>query len=213
MDELVSDFEALSKYLHNRFTKPLPGKSGQKPMMPYLPHMPKIDAPHLSPKKQGAVLSLIYPKSNIPHLLLIERNTYDGAHSGQISFPGGKVETGESALSAAMRECEEEVGVQPLRYRVISPLTEVFVWASNIMVYPFLAISDDIGLITPDPKEVKAIIELPLSHFFDKNSKSEMMMKTYLGVKLIAPYYDVHEIPLWGATAMMISEIEQLLKS
>lgn len=212
MNELVSDFAALTKYLHIRLTKPLPGRSGQKPMMPYLPHMPKMDAPHRSALKQGAVISLIYPKDNIPHLLLIERNTYDGVHSGQISFPGGKMESGESALSAVMRECQEEVGIESSQYQVISPLTEVFVLASNFMVYPFLAISDDIGTITPDPKEVKAIIELPLSHFFDNKSKSEMMMKSYLGVKLVAPYYDVHEIPLWGATAMMISEIEQLLK-
>lgn len=213
MGEIVSDYATLVQHLHSRLEKSLPGKLGQKPMQPYLPLMPKIDVPRRNTVKKGAVMAIIYAKDNIPHLLLIERNTYKGAHSGQISFPGGKLESGESALSAAMRECEEEVGIAADSYRVLSPLTEVYVWASNFMVYPFLAISDSLDSLTPDPKEVKSIIEMPIAHFFENKNKSEMMMKSYLGVSLKAPYYDVHEVPLWGATAMMISEIEHLLKS
>jgi len=182
-------------------------------MQPYMPLVPKLDAPRRKATKHGAVMAIIYAKEDSPYLLLIERNTYKGAHSGQISFPGGKIEIGESPLTAAIRECHEEVGIDNNRYMVLSPLTEVFVWASNFMVYPFLAISDNIGDMVADIKEVKTIIECPLSYFFDNNNKSEKMMKSYLGISLMAPYYKIHDVPLWGATAMMISEIESLLNT
>ena len=128
-------FDIFSEELLNAFNKPIPGKIAHEPLKPYLKINKNIDAPQIIKPKVGAVMALIYPKENIPHLLFIERPTYDGVHSGQIAFPGGKIEqTDTSILHTALRETEEEIGVLQTDIKVVGALTEVFVFASNFMV-------------------------------------------------------------------------------
>jgi 8-oxo-dGTP pyrophosphatase MutT (NUDIX family) len=201
-------FKNFIETYHINYQKGLPGKSGQLPMKPYVGLDKHIDIKPTNNAKKGAVLALIYPIEDIPHLALMQRPNYDGVHSGQISFPGGKIEDfDKSPLHAALREANEEIGIIQEQVEIIGPITEVFVLASNFLVYPFVGYMSQRPDFLPDKREVEAIIEVPLHHFMNPNIIGEKEMQTKAGFFLKAPYYDVNGMPLWGATAMMISEI------
>lgn len=207
-------FEKFTEDLIQAFAQPLPGKTGQAPLRPYLKINKNLDMPQIIKPRIGAVMALIYPVNNIPHLLFIERPVYDGVHSGQIAFPGGKIEqTDASYLDAALRETHEEVGVNSSHIKVIGSLTEVFVLASNFMVYPFVGIVDAKPNLNLEKNEVASVIELPLHTLFVENIIKEKPIKNALGFTLMAPYYDIESKTLWGATAMMVSELCTIIKN
>src|SRR5665647_3625426 len=105
-------FEEFVRELNEAFQHPLPGKEAHALLKPYLKINRNLEPPQLIKPRVGAVMTLLYPVNNIPHILFIERPVYDGVHSGQIAFPGGKVEkTDATSLAAALRETEEEVGI------------------------------------------------------------------------------------------------------
>jgi 8-oxo-dGTP pyrophosphatase MutT (NUDIX family) len=197
--------------LEYQLRHPLPGKSGQEMMRPYMPLSPKLDPPPLFKPREGAVLALFYPIQNVPHLLLMERPSYQGAHSGQISFPGGKVEASETHLDAAKREAWEEMGVLPEEVKVLGELSKVYVWASNFNIQPFVAFAEQRPEFKPDQREVAAILEAPVDLFFQKNVIKEKPLIGAMGIELMAPYFDVFDRTLWGATAMIISEIMHVI--
>lgn len=206
-------FENFTIQLIEAFKQPLPGKSGQVQLKPYLKINKNIDAPSFIKPKEGAVMAVIYPKENIPHLLLIERPQYDGVHSGQIAFPGGKIEKSDASfLHAALRETHEEVGIESNHIQVVGNLTEVFVFASNFMVYPFVGIMQEIPRLALETKEVAGVLEIPLSRFFEDGIIKEKKIQNALGFNLMAPYYDLDSKVLWGATAMMVSELCAVIK-
>lgn len=206
-------FDKFSADLIQAIQQPLPGASAHQLMKPYLKLNKNLDAPQLLKPKLGAVMALIYPVDNIPHLLFIERPVYDGVHSGQIAFPGGKIEQKDvSFLNAALRETEEEVGVPAHQIEVAGPLSEVFVFASNFMVYPFVGILDAPPILTLQQKEVAATLHIPIPTFFKKEIIKEKPIKNALGFTLMAPYYDIEGKTLWGATAMMVSELCEVIK-
>ena len=131
-------YDDFTRQLQIAFLEPLPGKSAQLPLRPYLKIKNSLDLPAGIFPKQSAVMALFFPKDEVPHLLLIERPLYDGVHSGQIGFPGGKIErTDTTFLDAAFRETYEEVGIHKESIQLLGPLTEVYVLASNFMVYPY----------------------------------------------------------------------------
>ena len=206
-------FEIFTSQLIEAFKQPLPGKNGQAQLKPYLKINKNIDAPSFIKPKEGAVMAVIYPKENIPHLLLIERPLYDGVHSGQIAFPGGKIEKSDASfLHAALRETHEEVGIESNHIQVVGNLTEVFVFASNFMVYPFVGIMQEIPTFALETKEVAGVLEIPLLRFFEDGIIKEKKIKNALGFNLMAPYYDLDNKVLWGATAMMVSELCAVIK-
>lgn len=152
-------------------------------------------------------MALLYPVDEVPHLLLMERPSYQGAHSGQISFPGGKVEKNESHLEAAIRESWEEVGLHPDEVKILGELSKVYVWASNFNIQPFIGFTDYKPNFKPDEREVATLLEAPLSLFFEPGKIKEKSLVGAMGVQLMAPYFDVFDKTLWGATAMIISEM------
>lgn len=201
-------FEQFKKELHQAFSLPLPGKTAHDLLKPYVKVYKSLDAPQLPNAREGAVMALIYPVNKIPCLLFIERPVYDGVHSGQIAFPGGKIEKSDSSyLAAALRETTEEIGVHSSLIEVLGPLSSVYVLASNFMVYPFVGVLQEKPILRPDQKEVANTLEVPLHRFFEPDILKEKPMKNALGFNLIAPYYDLDGKVLWGATAMMVSEL------
>ncbi len=166
----------------------------------------------INPKK-AAVMMLFYPKENKTHLVLIIRNSYKGVHSAQIAFPGGKVETSDfNFQETALRETEEEVGVLRDKISVIRAFTEIYIPPSNFMVYPFLGFSEEELVFLPDPEEVAGIIELPLTDFLNENFVVNHLMSTSYSVDIQVPAFKIKEHLVWGATAMMLSELKETLK-
>lgn len=163
--------------------------------------------------RQSAVMMLCYPVNNEPNILLIEREVYDGVHSGQIAFPGGKSELDDPSLMyTALRETDEEVGINPNTIEVIRSFTQVYVPPSNFVIQPFLGVLTEQPKLTPSEMEVAKIIELPLSVLLDDSIIQSVHMKTSYAANVDVPAF-VHEgFTIWGATAMMLSELKQTLK-
>jgi 8-oxo-dGTP pyrophosphatase MutT (NUDIX family) len=175
--------------------------------------MKAIDFETKNPRK-AAVMMLLYPKKSQTHLVLIQRNSYPGVHSSQIAFPGGKVELEDESLAhTALRETHEEIGIASNLIQVIRPFTEVYIPPSNFMVYPFLGFSHEELSFTPDSEEVAGIIEFPLLHFLDDAFVVVHQMDTAYSKSIDVPAFKINEHYVWGATAMMLSELKETLKS
>jgi len=210
---LAEPFSEFVAHLRSRYGKGLPGKKGQFPLKPYISIDRNLNPPVNKSARQSAVLALFYPIDNVPHLALIQRPDYGGVHGGQISFPGGKVENfDKSLMDAALRESQEEVGVEAGQIRVVGPMTEVYVLASNFIVYPFIGYADSRPDFIIDEREVEELLEVPFGTFLNEELVKEKIIQSKTGFKLNAPYFDVEGKVLWGATAMMISEIAELVR-
>jgi len=163
--------------------------------------------------RKAAVMMLLYPKQSQTHLVLIQRNSYPGVHSSQIAFPGGKVELAdESHQHTALRETHEEIGIAPHQIQVVRAFTEVYIPPSNFMVYPFMGYSLDELSFNPDPQEVAGIIEFPLCHFLDDQIATVKKMDTAYSQSIDVPAFKINNHYVWGATAMMLSELKETLR-
>lgn len=163
--------------------------------------------------RESAVMMLLYPKGLKTHVLLIERATYKGIHSGQVGFPGGKYEQEDVDLEhTALRETQEEVGIVNRDIQIIQPYTKIYVPPSNFYVQPYLGISKKELSFTPDAFEVANIIELPLDILLQDQLVQEVQMKTSYASWTQVPAFIYKDYTIWGATAMMLSELKETLK-
>lgn len=163
--------------------------------------------------RKAAVMMLFYPKNGVTHLLLIVRNSYPGVHSSQIAFPGGKVEEIDFDLKqTALRETYEEVGIHPNDIHVIRDFSSIYIPPSNFLVYPFLGISHSQLTFKLQEEEVAGIIELPLSTLLDDSIISNKNLETSYSKLIEVPVFQIEEHTVWGATAMMLSELKDVLK-
>ncbi|MGO4906424.1 NUDIX hydrolase [Flavobacterium sp. W20_MBD1_R3] len=161
----------------------------------------------------AAVMMLFYPKNERTHLVLIVRNSYVGIHSAQIAFPGGKQEVEDENLAVtALRETQEEVGIHPEKIEIIKPFTQIYIPPSNFMVHPFLGICKEELVFVPQPTEVANIIELPLSTLLNDAIVVEAKLSTSYENNVSVPAFNIEEHIVWGATAMMLSELKEVLK-
>lgn len=163
--------------------------------------------------REAGVLALFYPSLKREAMLLfILRKTYSGVHSGQMAFPGGKREKSDHDLwETALRESEEEVGVPRQSVEHLKTLTEVYIPPSNFLVQPFLGLSQEQPRFVPQEEEVERIVEIPVAEVFAPSSHISTPISTSYANKMEVPAYEVHNQIIWGATAMMLSEIEALL--
>ena len=164
--------------------------------------------------RQAAVLMLFYPKNNQTHLALIVRNTYPGVHSSQIGFPGGKVEESDLNLEeTALRETHEEVGIHREKVEIIKSFSQIYIPPSNFLVAPFMGISQQELTFVPDLHEVKRVLEFPLEDFLSEKSITRVKMTTSYATDIEVPAFMVDKYVVWGATAMMMSELKETIKS
>lgn len=163
--------------------------------------------------RTSAVLMVLYPVNEVVHTLIIERPAYEGIHSGQLALPGGKTEPEDSGpMQTAIRETMEEVCVRIQESDILGALTPLYIPPSNFLVYPFVAWLDSRPEFVPDQHEVQSILEVPLSLFADPKVKSRKRIHIGRNTFIEAPCYLLGEHVLWGATAMMFSEMESVLK-
>jgi len=191
---------------------PLPGTSSQLKMasMRRLMQDGKIIIP--ADVRKGGVLALFYPSGGHTCLVFIKRTEYPGVHSGQVSFPGGGFEEGDEDITAtALREAEEEIGVDRKAVILIGRLTELFIPPSNFLVTPVVGYISERPDFRPDPKEVDRIIEISMEDLLKDETKQEQDITLFPAVNLRVPCFYVEGHVIWGATAMMLSELIDII--
>jgi len=198
--------------LQTEIVKGLPGVSAQNKLSPVQSSAKYRTAP--KDHKKACVMGLIYPKDNAFHMAFIERTFShpDDKHGGQISFPGGKLEEQDDTyLIGALREVEEEIGISPDHITVIGQLTDLYVFASNFLVYPFLGYMNHTPIFVPQETEVASIVSFPIEQLLKAESieTKDLQVGKYLMKNV--PYYKLYQHVLWGATAMITSEIVDLV--
>jgi len=194
---------------------PLPGTSSHYKMAPEIriQELEAMKRKNANPKKAG-VVALFYPdESQLTNLLLILRNTYPGVHSNQIGFPGGKAEKKDKdLLETALRETHEEVGVKPGDIQIIRSLSEIYIPPSNFEVRPYIGLYDKREDFIKQEDEVEELVEVPLIDFMDDSKMITQILKTSYADNIEVPAFKLKGYTVWGATAMMLSEIKELFK-
>ena len=179
----------------------------------------KLNSNKLLNSKKAAVTAALYAdENNLVRLILILRNTYNGVHSNQIGFPGGRVEEDDKTLfDTAIRETYEEIGVAVEKNELIKELKEIYIPPSNFNVYPFLVLLNHPPSFVKDDKEVKEIITIDLDSLLNcKITQTLIPVPTKLNElntqnDLLVPTFKLAGYNVWGATAMILAEAREMI--
>lgn len=195
---------------------PLPGQASQFKMSPpFRLELIEQQKEAMKTSKKAAVTALFYPdEKQVTKLILILRKTYKGVHSAQVGFPGGRREDADESLKyAALRETWEEVGVPITDIEVLKEMTELYIPPSNFTVYPFFGVTHKTPVFLKQDDEVEDLIEVLLTDFMDEISVTSVKVMTSLEKEMEVPAFRLNGHIVWGATAMMLSELKDLLKT
>jgi 8-oxo-dGTP pyrophosphatase MutT (NUDIX family) len=194
----------------------LPGETAQFLMSPpYRQELVKLRQQVIKKSKKAAVLALFYPDAlGETHLVLIKRKTYKGVHSAQLAFPGGKVEPiDKNFQETALRETEEEIGVPRNQIEIIKPLTQIYIPPSNFEVFPFLGKVGHTPKFIKQETEVEDVLEVSLQNFLNESCVCKVKVATSYNLEVEVPAFNFNGHIVWGATAMMMSEIKVLFQN
>jgi 8-oxo-dGTP pyrophosphatase MutT (NUDIX family) len=225
--ERHSKAEHFIRRLHHTLTGTLPGTEAQRKMAPLRHPMPEVAADSV---RQSAVLALLHQHADLPHitnalsLVFTLRPDSLRHHPGQISFPGGGYEPRDDSLgTTALRETSEELGIPTNGVRILGELTPLYIAPSRNLVHPFVGWISHLPPVNPDPVEVSAIVDVPLGYLLDPTHLGNHTWHRD-GQRLSAPCYvvpppvteELHpadsEVHIWGATAMILSELLAIIR-
>jgi len=202
-------------WLRGRMAQPLPGLEAQLHMAPN----PRVGWDPLKfpdGARDGAALLLVYPHDDTLQFPLTVRGTGLRNHTGQVSLPGGRVDQGESYEDAALREAEEEIGVDPRAVQLLGRLTPLHIPVSGYILHPVIGFTSMRPAFQRAEWEVARIIEAPVSVLNDPRSrKREMRTRSVHGqtIEVDVPFYDIGGEKVWGATAMVLAEFCAILSA
>lgn len=200
-------------HLQHRLQQPLPGQEAQF----RLAHAARYTAaPPPDNARKAGVLVLFFPKDEAWHIVLIERESSNpnDRHSGQVSFPGGQYDPQDPDYQyTALREAWEEVSAPMQQIRVLGALTELYIPVSNFLVHPYVGWLPERPNFAPQLSEVRAILETPFADVQKPESLRTTDLELSQGLRLRnVPYFDLHGRIVWGATAMILSELLEVVR-
>ena len=201
----------VERLLSERLNQPLPGSSAHLRLVPQPARGGWQPGVVPDTTRPAAALALLYEDAaGTLRLPLTLRTSTLPHHAGQISLPGGAVDAGETIEEAALREAQEEIGIEPARVRIVGRLTPVHVLVSNFGLYPVLAVADGRPGFSAHAHEVDRILEIDVEHLCGTAClRTGVRMRD--GTIVNYPYYELEEAQVWGATAMVLAELGDLL--
>ncbi len=211
-DSMDISFSDLINKLRINLGKPLPGLEVQYQMAPVSKMEQLVYNFNDTPPRESAVLALLYPDGDEAVLVVMKRATDDSVHSGQLSFPGGQAEPFDTdTYATALRETHEELGIEPGLVHVLGTLTPVYISPSNFNVVPVVGYMDKKPDFRPN-EEVERVLTVAVSELMNPDAEQVRQVTTRYVTALDVPCYIVGGEILWGATAMMIRELMEVLK-
>jgi 8-oxo-dGTP pyrophosphatase MutT (NUDIX family) len=204
------------QYLTDKIKGSLPGMDSHLKMAP--PQRLESLRNGLDQKEnaqKSAVMMLFFVEDEDLKMIVIRRSNYVGIHAGQIAFPGGRHEEEDGNVEVtAFREIEEEIGIKRDKIELLGRLSDIYVPPSNFLISIFVGFLDEKPVYQRQEREVAEVIEIPLREFFDSNViKTKDFYVNSLKASANAPYFDVTNAEIWGASAMVIQELLDILKS
>lgn len=207
MKQLTSIYEKIQYALND-----LPGDFAHKEMYPMRKTINQVDLTTAN-YRTSAVLALMFQESKSIKMVLTQRQNYKGKHGGQISFPGGKREEHDlDNLATALRETEEEIGVDSKSVQIIGKLTDVYIPVSNFLVHPYVGYCHERPHFIKSHYEVKEIVCFNIQDLLEDSNKTLSDIKTIEGhILKNVPCFILEEKIVWGATSLILNEIKHIL--
>ena len=191
----------------------LPGVQAHHRVMSYIRMTPDEALATGKNPRQSAVLILLFPENDGWHFVLTRRKKYEGVHSNQISLPGGKFEVNDVDLQrTALRETQEEIGVNASSIAVIGKLTPLYIPPSNFIVHPYVGYVDVKPDFIEEEKEVEEIVLEQVSRLLEEDVVKKTKVKVGQNLTMQVPYFDLKGHVVWGATAMVLSEFREIIE-
>ncbi len=208
-----STFDFFCKQLQKKLSESLPGEEAHLIMASRV-RLKELELNYdRDSAKLSSVLILLYLNKNKIFTSFILRPKYDGVHSGQIAFPGGRKEDEDnSIIDTALREAKEEVNIESSKITILGTLSDLFIPPSNFLVTPVVAFSDVRPDFIKQDTEVEKIIEADISFLFDESIIKRKILHVR-DTKISAPYFEIDGQVVWGATAMILNELKEVIKS
>jgi 8-oxo-dGTP pyrophosphatase MutT (NUDIX family) len=205
------DFQHFITQLKITINNDLPGKESHQKMRVIYDQSIELPFSKIN-STQAAVLILLYLADNEIYFFLTKRTDELKNHKGQISLPGGKQEGNEKLIDTALRETQEEIGINKTSISIIGTITPLFVPVTGFMIYPFIGYSLNKLDPKPDPVEVATIFSVNISDLLNKENRTTEQ-RNIRGYDVQVPYFKLNDYQVWGATSMILSEFRDLIKS
>lgn len=206
------DFDRIKENLLSNFPSVLPGKTAHLRMAPRPVDARRFNDVPMEGFRKSAVLIVIHPSDEGASFPLIKRPTYQGHHSGQMAFPGGKMDPDDpNVIFTALREAQEEVGLDPSSVQIVGQLSELYIPNSRFLVHPVIGLLDKTPKWVPDFREVDRVLGTSFKTLVQPGIIKETKIPLASQSSLIAPYFDLHREVVWGATAMILSELIEVI--
>lgn len=206
------ELNSIITHLNERLKYPLPGEKAQHLMGSDIRMKELKRIAENKKTKNSGVLILLYPHDQSIFSVLIQRPKYKGTHGGQVSLPGGKEEPEDAdIIQTALREAQEEIGVNSNQIKILGSLSRLYIPPSNYIIYPSVGYIAKRPIFISSVNEVDEIIEYDIMSLLNTEIKKITRIKIIKVFSFKAPYFDIHQKIVWGATAMVLSEFREIL--
>lgn len=203
------EFTTFIEHIRDNLSKPLPGLVSHMKMIPEIRKKEFFPIPENAVK--SSTLLLLFSITEEIYTVLIKRQPYNGVHSAQISFPGGKFDKKDVTLEkTAIREAEEEIGIDCNKINIIGHLSDLYIPPSNFIVRPFIGYFHGLTEFKPNKYEVSKLILVNIKDILTEKNIQVKKIKIQSGLEYETPYFSLAGETVWGATAMILKEFSDI---